>query len=63
MILIEPYSCERRCTDMNVRNLVVVSGDKLHFANCLGSVLDKQSGELVWDPTSNASDSLFISCS
>lgn len=62
MKILEPYSCERRCTDMNVRNLVIVSGDKLHFANCRGSVSDKQSGELVWDPNTNPSESLFISC-
>ena len=48
---------------MSVRNLVIMSGDKVLLAHCRGSVYDKHGGELVWDPENNTSDSLFISCS
>lgn len=66
MEILEPYTCERRCSDMNVqdprRNLVVFHGDRLLLANCQGSATDRQTGEAVWNPASDPDEILFISC-
>lgn len=66
MEILKPYSCERRCSDMMVheprRNLIVISGDRLLLAACQGSVLDRPSGELIWNPASDPDDIFLISC-
>lgn len=66
MEVLKPYSCERRCSDMTVhdprRNVIIINGDRLHLAGCQGLVLDQPTGELVWNPASDPTEILFVSC-
>lgn len=64
--IFKPYTCERRCSDMSVhdpqRNVVILNGDRLILTSCRGSVTDKSSGELVWNPSTDPGEILLISC-
>jgi hypothetical protein len=70
MEILKPYSCDRRCSDMTVhdpqgsqiRNVIVVNNDHLVMAGCQGSISDRPSGEVIWNPASDPGEILMISC-
>ena len=63
MRVLEPYTCERHCTEMDAKgkNLVLFSGDRIIMGNCLNA-MERATQDLVWDPRTSR-DVLFVSCS
>ena len=62
----DPYSCDRRCSNMVVhepqRNVIIMNGDRLISTGCRGMVLDRPSGEIIWNPASDPDEILIVSC-
>ena len=65
MRILEPYTCERRCIDMEVhephRNIIIINQDKIQLAKCR-AILDRESRQVLWD-SSSSNDTIFaVSC-
>jgi len=63
MRVFEPYTCERRCTDITTRNknVVISTGDRIVMARCL-KVVNVETEQTVWVPSSSPTETLFLSC-
>lgn len=44
------------------RNIVIMNGDRLHLLKTSGPIVDRPSGDVIWDPSSETETLFVVSC-